>query len=102
MENRYAARVCLRLELEWGGVGSLSVRRRGQSRARELQPISVLVSRKTQRLYVRKASEPLFESPVTIQDADRPIGTHVCSAMERTSGDTNIRWSVVSLRGGTL
>jgi lipoprotein-anchoring transpeptidase ErfK/SrfK len=70
--------------------------------ARDLEPVSVLISRKTQRLYIRKAFEPLFESPVTIQDADRPIGTHVFTAMERTSGDTNIRWSVVSLRGGTL
>jgi hypothetical protein len=69
---------------------------------RELEPVSVLISRKTQRLYVRKAFEPLFESPVTIQDADRPIGTHVFTAMERTSGDTNIRWSVVPLRRGTL
>jgi hypothetical protein len=44
--------------------------------------------------------EPILESPVTILDADRPIGTHVFTAMERTSGDTNIRWSVVSLDGG--
>jgi len=70
--------------------------------ARELEPVSVLISRKTQRLYVRKAFEPLFESPVEIRDADRPIGTHVFTAMERTSGDKTIRWSVVSLRGATL
>jgi hypothetical protein len=37
---------------------------------------------------------------VTIQDADRPIGTHVFTALERPSGDTDIRWSVVSLDGG--
>ncbi len=67
--------------------------------ARELEPVSVLISRKTQRLYVRQAFEPILESPVTILDADRPIGTHVFTAMERT-GDTNTRWSVVSLDGG--
>jgi len=65
--------------------------------ARELEPVSVLISRKTQRLYVRQAFEPVFDSPVTIQDADRPIGTYVFTAMERTSGDPGIRWSVVSL-----
>jgi hypothetical protein len=64
--------------------------------ARELEPVSVLISRKTQRLYVRQAFEPIFESPVTILDADRPI-THV---MERSTGGTNMRWSVVSLDGG--
>jgi hypothetical protein len=68
--------------------------------ARELEPVSVLISRKTQRLYVRQAFEPVFESPVTIADPDRPIGTHVFTAIERTAGDTNMRWSVVSLVGG--
>jgi hypothetical protein len=68
--------------------------------ARELEPVSVLISRKTQRLYVRQAFEPIFESPVTIADPDRPIGTHVFTAIERSSGDANLRWSVLSLDGG--
>jgi L,D-transpeptidase catalytic domain len=67
--------------------------------ARELKPVSVLISRKTQRLYVRQAFEPIFESPVTIADPDRPIGTHVFTAIERSSGEANLRWSVVSLDG---
>jgi hypothetical protein len=68
--------------------------------ARELEPVSVLISRKTQRLYVRQSFEPIFDSPVTILDPDRPIGTHIFTAMERTGSDANIRWSVVSLDGG--
>ena len=68
--------------------------------ARELEPVSVLISRKTQRLYVRQAFEPIFESPVTIADPDRPIGTHVFTAIERSTDDARLRWSVVSLRGG--
>src|ERR1700694_3667000 len=68
--------------------------------ARELEPVSVLISRKTQRLYVRQAFEPIFESPVTIADPDRRIGTHVFIATERSSGDANLQWSVVSLDGG--
>jgi hypothetical protein len=69
--------------------------------ARELEPVTVLISRKAQRLYVRRAFEPIFESSVTIMDSDRPIGTHVFTAVELTSG-SSIRWSVVSLRGGRL
>jgi hypothetical protein len=65
--------------------------------ARALEPVSVLISRKTQRLYVRQAFEPIFESPVTIRDADRPIGTHIFTAVERTNGETGMRWNVVSL-----
>lgn len=68
--------------------------------ARALEPVSVLISRKTQRLYVRQSFEPVFESPVTIVDPDRPIGTHVFTAMERAGGDSSVRWSVVSLDGG--
>ena len=66
---------------------------------RELQPISALISRKTQRLYVRQAFKPILETPVTIADPDRPIGTHVFTAIERTTDDTNLRWSAVSLGG---
>src|SRR5262249_21344950 len=67
--------------------------------ARDLEPVSVFISRKTQRIYVRQAFQPILESPVTIQDADRPIGTHIFTAMERI-GDDGIRWSVVSLDSG--
>jgi hypothetical protein len=68
--------------------------------ARELAPVSMLISRKTQRLYVRRAFEPIFESPVTIADPDRPIGTHVFTAIESSTDNANLRWSVVSLGGG--
>src|SRR5262249_41213825 len=65
--------------------------------ARELEPTSVFISRKTQRLYVRQAFQPILESPVTIQDPDRPIGTHVFTAVERIDGSSDLRWSLVSL-----
>ena len=68
--------------------------------ASELQPVSVLISRKTQRLYVRQAFKPVLESPVTIADPDRPIGTHVFTAAEHTTDDDKLRWNVVSLGGG--
>ncbi|WP_283816909.1 L,D-transpeptidase family protein [Bradyrhizobium sp. AUGA SZCCT0283] len=68
--------------------------------ARELEPVSVLISRKTQRLYVRQAFKPILESPVAIADPDRPIGTHVFTAFERATDDAKLQWSVVSLRGG--
>ena len=68
--------------------------------ALDLEPVSVFISRKTQRLYVRQAFQPILEGPVTIRDADRPIGTHVFTAVERTGSNADMRWSVVSLNGG--
>ncbi len=70
--------------------------------ARDLEPVSVFISRKTQRLYVRRAFQPVLESPVEIKNADRPIGTHIFTAMARTNGDTDMRWSVVSLESGRV
>lgn len=66
---------------------------------RQLEPVSVLISRKTERLYVRQGFEPVLDVPVTILDPDRPIGTHIFTAMEQTGGDARLRWSVVSLEG---
>ena len=66
--------------------------------ARALEPVSVFISRKTQRLYVRQAFQPILEIPITIRDPDLPIGTHVFTAMERP-GNGDMQWSVVSLVG---
>jgi multidrug efflux pump subunit AcrA (membrane-fusion protein) len=67
--------------------------------ARQLAPVSVLISRKTQMLYVRQSFEPIFESPVTISDPDRPIGTHIVTAMEKGGSEASLRWSAVTLEG---
>ncbi|WP_036048311.1 L,D-transpeptidase family protein [Bradyrhizobium sp. Tv2a-2] len=67
--------------------------------AHELDPVSVLISRKTQKLYVRQGFEPIFDAPIAIADPDRPIGTYVFTALERTGGNDDIKWSVVSLEG---
>src|SRR5260370_12594371 len=65
--------------------------------ALDQEPVSVFISRKTQRLYVRQAFQPILEGPVTIRDADRPIGTHVFTAVARTRSTAAMRWNVVSL-----
>ena len=57
-------------------------------------PISVFISRKTGRLYVRKGFDEVFESAVTIASPDRPLGTHVFTALE---GKDEMRWNVASL-----
>ena len=70
--------------------------------ARALEPVSVFISRKTQRLYVRQAFEPIFDIPITIRDPDLPIGTHVFTALERGGGKRDMQWSVVSLVGSNV
>ena len=64
---------------------------------RKTSPVSVFISRKTQRLYVRQGYLPIFEGPVTIRDADKPIGTFVFTALGYRDTGTDVRWIVVSM-----
>jgi lipoprotein-anchoring transpeptidase ErfK/SrfK len=59
--------------------------------------IAAYVSRKEGKLYVRQNFEPLFEVPVTIAAADRPLGTHVFTARADKDDVNAFRWTVVSL-----
>jgi L,D-transpeptidase catalytic domain len=75
-----------------------------------MEPVSVYISRATQKLYVRRNThkpapdgggevfDTTIEVPVTIRDPDKPIGTHVFTAMARN--DTGLRWSVVTIDNG--
>src|SRR5262249_27228747 len=60
-------------------------------------PVSVFISRKTGRLYVRQGFEPLFETAVTIRDADAPLGTHLYTAVAFKEDRTAMRWTAVTL-----
>jgi L,D-transpeptidase catalytic domain len=68
--------------------------------ARKLQPISVFVSRKTNRLYVRQGFAPVFDVPVTITNPDQAVGTHVYTVMDRAEDGKSVKWSAVTVLGG--
>jgi len=60
-------------------------------------PISIFVSRKLSKLFVRQGFTPLFDVPADIQNPNEPMGTHVFSAMEFPNEGAAIRWTVVSI-----
>jgi L,D-transpeptidase catalytic domain len=63
-------------------------------------PISIFISRKRQRLYIRQDFEPLFDTPIVTAQPEAPFGTHVFTALEFTGADrATMRWNVVSLPG---
>jgi hypothetical protein len=62
-----------------------------------LSPVTVFISRQTQRLYVRQAFQPLFDIPITISDSQRAVGTHIYTALEYTKDGADLRWSAVSM-----
>ena len=74
-----------------------------------LEPVSVYISRATQKLYVRRNThkpwgdggevfDATIEVPVTIRDPGKPIGTHIFTAMARN--DAGLRWAVVTIDNG--
>ena len=74
-----------------------------------LEPVSVYISRATQKLYVRRNThkewpdggevfDATLEVPVTIRDPEKPIGTHVFTAVARS--DAGLRWTAVTIDNG--
>ena len=74
-----------------------------------LEPVSIYISRATQKLYVRRATrkpvrdggevfDASIEVPVKIRNPGKPIGTHVFTAMAREGA--GLRWSAVTIDGG--
>jgi len=74
-----------------------------------LEPVSVYISRATQKLYVRRNThkpwadggevfDATIEVPVTIRNPDKPIGTHVFTAMARNAA--GLRWAAVTIDNG--
>jgi len=63
-----------------------------------LEPVAVFISRATKKLYVRRGFASTIEVPITIRDPDKPIGTHIFTAMART--DAGLRWTAVTIDNG--
>jgi len=61
------------------------------------RPITVFVSRKQSKVFVRQGFTELFDMPVTIADADRPLGTHIYTAMALKDDGKALRWNVISI-----
>jgi hypothetical protein len=68
---------------------------------RKTVPVSLFISLKTQRLYVRQGYEPVFDAPVTIAEPEKPIGTHIYTAVDYVNQGKDVRWTVVSLERRT-
>jgi hypothetical protein len=64
---------------------------------KKMVPISVFVSRRSSKLFVRQGFSPLFDVAVKIESPEEPLGTHVFTAMEYQSEGAAIRWTVVSI-----
>ena len=60
--------------------------------ALRVEPISIFISRKTRHLYVRQATQHLFDMPITIRDPERPLGTHLFIATRAGDDGASLHW----------
>ncbi len=58
--------------------------------------ISVFVSLRAQRLYVRQGTEPVLEAPISVAPLPGPVGTHVFTAMRYGEDPNTFDWRLVS------
>src|SRR5947209_9489755 len=59
-------------------------------------PISIFVSRKEKKLFVRRNFKPVYEAPIAF-DGDQPLGTHVYTATNAPADGTTLHWVIVSI-----
>jgi L,D-transpeptidase catalytic domain len=90
----------LRLAVVAAAADARTAAEKARKLAHDLDPVSIFISRKAQRLYVRQAFQEVLDAPITIRDPERPIGTHIFTAMDRNGGASEIEWTVVSLQHG--
>ena len=64
---------------------------------RRAMPVSVLVSKKDRRIYVRQGLAPVFDAPISVRDPETPLGSHLYIATAANDDGTGLKWSVVSM-----
>ncbi len=62
-----------------------------------VSPVSVLVSKKDQKVYIRQGLAPLLEAPATVRDPEVPLGTHLYIAAAEQPDGASLKWSVISM-----
>ena len=60
-------------------------------------PITVFVSKKEGKVFVRKGFQPVFSAPVTVARPELPLGTHLYTASEAMPDGVSFRWLELSL-----
>lgn len=70
-----------------------------EAASKGLEPISVFVSRKEGKVFVRQGFRPMYEAPVTIADPDASIGTHTFLATAPNAAEAGLEWLAVSMPG---
>ncbi len=64
---------------------------------RRSKAVSVFVSKKEGRVFIRQDWKEVYEAPVTIRDEERPLGTHVYVALAAEPDGSALKWTAVTM-----
>lgn len=67
-----------------------------EAAARRDKPISILLSRKASKMYVRQGYDDILEAPVEFKYPDAPVGTHVFTALSYSADGADLEWHAVT------
>ena len=68
-----------------------------QATASALEPVSVFVSAKEGRIFLRQGLAPLMDAPIAIRDTGERLGTHIFKAISTSEDGSKVEWLSVSV-----
>ena len=110
LSSRIIAHAIAKSTLQASKIRKDEISKNAQEAKLTVEPVSIYISRATQKLYVRRNThkrapdgygqvfDSSIEVPVRIRDPEEPIGTHIFTAMEHN--DEGLRWTAVSIDEG--
>jgi len=64
---------------------------------RRASQVSVFISKKEGRIFIRQNWKEVWEAPVTFHDPDRPLGTHIYTATDAAPDGSAVKWTAISI-----
>lgn len=79
------------------GEASKAAAKRVAEAERRREQVSVFISRKEGKIFVRQDWKAVWEAPVTIRDPERPLGTHIYTAVDVEADGSEVHWTAMSM-----
>jgi len=64
---------------------------------RRSSQVSVFISRKEGRIFIRQNWKEVWEAPVTFRDPDRLLGTHIYTATDAAADGSAVKWVAITI-----
>ncbi|MEM7774171.1 MAG: L,D-transpeptidase family protein [Pseudomonadota bacterium] len=61
------------------------------------RPVHILVSRRTSKIHVRQGYQDIIAAPITFEDPQAPVGTHLIQAVAEADDETTLQWVALTV-----